>query len=472
MHAADIPATQTLSVLPRRLLIVEGLQALLVPLLIGGGLALIVHFSRRVDEAVKNPTEAKEAADHRLAARATAQAKLAPKLDFVAGLKEITVHSEPIRAVRRLNERYSPRALVGMAALTALVLLLLTLAIVQIDWRWIVGAGVLGATLAAGVAVALSLEVRVPTALTTAAVLFALVAPLIGAMVALGFIVEWGYLLVIGLVTVAFAWLTVGALARHGASGAGAAWTLLAALALWSGVVGFLRLAGARHPELEKATVQLKKGEPVRGFYLGGSGGDVYIASGDPRVVRLIREEDVADLSVGEAEPVPPSHGVESRNVGGESTGGQDAEVPGLHVFGIPVETMLDGIPLQLEVVGFHRGGTLLTLDLRLKNLSDPSKGARPFTVGDAFDDGVADGQGNVLDSLDALRLTDQNGSLTYPVARDEDGRCVCTDDLRRVTINSGEFTLVTATFGRPGDGAMLLLHARGFPTLNLQDDG
>jgi hypothetical protein len=45
LYAADIPATQTLSVLPRELLVVEGLQTLLVPLLIGGVAALFVYYS-------------------------------------------------------------------------------------------------------------------------------------------------------------------------------------------------------------------------------------------------------------------------------------------------------------------------------------------------------------------------------------------------------------------------------------------
>src|SRR5438132_740877 len=44
LHAAKVPATQTLALLPRQLLIVEGFQALLVPLLIGGALAAIAYF--------------------------------------------------------------------------------------------------------------------------------------------------------------------------------------------------------------------------------------------------------------------------------------------------------------------------------------------------------------------------------------------------------------------------------------------
>lgn len=45
LHAADIPATQTLAVLPRDLLLVEGLQTLLAPLLIGALGALLVYYS-------------------------------------------------------------------------------------------------------------------------------------------------------------------------------------------------------------------------------------------------------------------------------------------------------------------------------------------------------------------------------------------------------------------------------------------
>jgi hypothetical protein len=55
LHASDIPATQTLSVLPRQLLIVEGLQTLFVPVVLGAGLAALVYFSRRSQKPDTNP---------------------------------------------------------------------------------------------------------------------------------------------------------------------------------------------------------------------------------------------------------------------------------------------------------------------------------------------------------------------------------------------------------------------------------
>src|SRR4051812_9779039 len=46
LYANEIPATYTLSVLPRQQLVAEGLQTLLVPLLLGAGLAIFVYYSR------------------------------------------------------------------------------------------------------------------------------------------------------------------------------------------------------------------------------------------------------------------------------------------------------------------------------------------------------------------------------------------------------------------------------------------
>src|SRR4051794_10891233 len=51
LHAAEIPATQTLAVLPRQLLLVEGLQTLLAPLLIGAVAALLVYYSWPSEQA-------------------------------------------------------------------------------------------------------------------------------------------------------------------------------------------------------------------------------------------------------------------------------------------------------------------------------------------------------------------------------------------------------------------------------------
>src|SRR4051794_30862802 len=55
LHAAEIPATHTLSVLPRQQLITEGLQSLLVPLLLGAGLAVFVYYTRTRSAPMSEP---------------------------------------------------------------------------------------------------------------------------------------------------------------------------------------------------------------------------------------------------------------------------------------------------------------------------------------------------------------------------------------------------------------------------------
>jgi len=47
LEAADIPAAQTIPLLPRELLIAEGTRTLLVPLLVGGAVAVLVYLSRK-----------------------------------------------------------------------------------------------------------------------------------------------------------------------------------------------------------------------------------------------------------------------------------------------------------------------------------------------------------------------------------------------------------------------------------------
>jgi hypothetical protein len=71
--AAHIPATQAIAGLPRELLIVEGLQLLLVPLLVGGLVAVLVFLSLRkkerdAEEAERRWRQTDEQAQERLAA--------------------------------------------------------------------------------------------------------------------------------------------------------------------------------------------------------------------------------------------------------------------------------------------------------------------------------------------------------------------------------------------------------------------
>ena len=63
LHAAEVPASQTLAVLPRDLFLVEGLQTLVLPVLLGGTIAIVVYYARRrgiEDVAIREQLEAEQ----------------------------------------------------------------------------------------------------------------------------------------------------------------------------------------------------------------------------------------------------------------------------------------------------------------------------------------------------------------------------------------------------------------------------
>jgi hypothetical protein len=193
------------------------------------------------------------------------------------------------------------------AGVCSVLLVVLALAIVEVTWGY-PGAGILvGLGLAiVGAATPSSWPTNPrlgPSGWPKALLLLsAAVAPLVGVVVAVSVLMRGWYIVAMVLVTIALIWVTLGALAN--ASRAAVALTLFVALALWAGALGFLRDLGADDPKLETAVVERKDAPTVSGFYLGGSGTDVYIASeSEPRTVTLIKKDDVVRLSFGEAAP-------------------------------------------------------------------------------------------------------------------------------------------------------------------------
>ncbi len=523
LHAADIPATQTLSVLPRELLIVEGLQALLVPLVIGGGLAVVVYFwrtDRHGHGSPETPDDPPPPSERE-------------RLSFRDWIRETFAESAPASVLKGLDHDYEPTALAGMGALAAVGLLVLTLAIVQVQWWWVVGATGLGLGLATfarvgpaqegdqpvpdptsrrvwvliaaavvlvaaigavaaapgwekwewlavgiGVAAALALVAGAgrwyPESRGLVAAIAVVVAPLVGVIVALSRVVRPGYLVAIGLLTVALVWLLLGALSKRPPKGV--AWTLFAALALWSGAIGFLREAGAREPQLESADVVLEDGTRLTGFYLGRNDDAFYVATDSPRRVRVLEQEEVASLDVGERTDAKPAEERDDArdDDGPEGSRPKTKDLPigpaGARKFLRAVDTIVGRVELRLEIFEPRRSGKLLVLDLRLTNLSDEEGPATQFAVGNLLDDGAADARGATSDTVDGLEISDGANKMTYPVARTEDGRCLCTRNLSRITLRPGESVFLWAAFKRPPDDAELELHAPQFPTLDLGD--
>ncbi|NPC41196.1 hypothetical protein [Nocardioides sp. zg-1230] len=315
MEAAGVPALATLAGVGRGWLVAEGLQTLLVPMLLGVVAALTVYFSRR---------------DPRLTGSPGAPADVVRRGQPVApnGLLSLD-RARPVRLVDRFANR------TGAAALPLLGLLLALLAVLgiliarasgQVLATSVLG---LGAALALGLAVgssrsrrtrltavalaAVTVEVvfvlwmangnglvpPVTAALvvTGVAVLFAallhrqdddrwawallIAASVSGILFSLAIRIEVPWLLAMGAVTVLAIWLALGALADRGPRAA--ALVVFVAIVAWSGALGFVREIGNRTPDLPLARVELTDGAPdAAGYLLGRSSDHVYLAQDPP----------------------------------------------------------------------------------------------------------------------------------------------------------------------------------------------
>lgn len=349
LHHADIASAQTLAVLPHQLLVVDGFQTLVAPLLIGGTAALLIFSSWSeleegregiADECTDEIMRRTRAADKRLQARtgilpltsATGddfgwekyvepggaakgtrrqRGMLSPRMQSSRHRRTLQTAPKvripaPVFLLRSLIKRHGNVPVVVGATLVALVLAILALTILQVNWSWPAWSLLFGTVLAIVAAIFppdRPSRARRPGWPKTLFLTLAVVAPLVGLFVAAFVRIEFRYLMAIALVTLLVVWLTLGALVR--ATRRRTALTVLAAFAVWAGTVAFLRDLGARHPKFEAAVVMRKHSPAECGFYLGGAGGDVYIASyRTPRTVTRIAKDDVAALSFSAAVPV------------------------------------------------------------------------------------------------------------------------------------------------------------------------
>jgi hypothetical protein len=333
-----------------------------------------------------------------------------------------------------------------------------------------------------------------------AALLFAAaLAPLLSVVVAVAWVVKpWAVGAMIA-VTLVAAWVTLGALVNR--STRAIAVTLCVALALWAGALGFLRDVAAWHPHLERAVVEPKSGPTVVGFYLGGSGGDVYVASESrPRFVTLIRKDDVGTLQFGERVAVDQQArgnqdgSKDNEGAGGTGTTGtdtsgggadggsgsaDDAVIPVSPEAARPDPTLrrviataygsVDGVPLRLQIMEPRRGTSLMVLNLRLTSRDVADEGTpRRLIVGSVFDDGVATERSDMRDTVDGLAIADLDGKHRHTVARDDDGVCLCSRGLRQVALDPGQSVRLFATFAPAPTSGTFELQVDGFGDIPL----
>ena len=100
-----------------------------------------------------------------------------------------------------------------------------------------------------------------------------------GVLLSLAATVEGRWVVITGVVTALIAWVTLGALA--GRSARAAAVAMFVAIVVWSGAVQYARVIGDRTPDLPIAVAYLQDGGQVGGFMVGRTDDYVFLAQND-----------------------------------------------------------------------------------------------------------------------------------------------------------------------------------------------
>jgi hypothetical protein len=439
---------------------------LLVPLLVGGMAALLVYYSWPAEAVGIYKSRRRRRGRASVRPRTALWRNSSPAAeghgDGVERVKEPPPMPAPAQFVDDLVSRHGIRVFAIGAVLSTAALVLVTLTIVRVDWS-IVGYWALAGLALGGVGwFAASREW---SRLAAGLLLLASLAPIAGVVSAVADKMDGPLIAVMIGVTFGVAWMAFGALVDL--SRLRTAVTLFVALMAWSGALAFLRDLGADVPELETARVTRQGAPALDGYYLGGSGGDVYVASFDrPPRVTVVNKYDVTGLDFGTAIPVDPK----DRTKPGKQGSGGGTHTPGTVPVPEPDATVrevvasanvvLDHVPVHVDVLKPQRGGKLIVLNLRLTNTTSQKDGLpRPsLVVGELLDDPTAGARSDGQDTLDGLALVDLDASLRHVAAHDERGRCLCSHGLSRLELKPGETANLYVTFGAPPAGRKLAL--------------
>jgi hypothetical protein len=439
-ESAGIPTTQTLAGLPRELMITEGLQTLLVPVLLGAGAALLF-----LTVVPREPAE-----------RVASQ--------------EAEKGVSPRGANNRVAARYVSESTAWLAALGGLGLILTLAAIAEVD--------PLVPLLTFGVAciIAIAGVLRRRKAIVVASVIVALA----GVILAIILAVEGWALLVMLALTVLGVPVTIVFVQRARRRG-DVALTLFAAFVLWAGALGYVQEAGDRTPQLDHAAVTLKDGRYERGYFLGRSSDRLYLAQNrgevdegdDPvRHVLVLNSDDIDRVvygsgatlpeeggpgtgarQTGPGPDAPPERGRGGGGGGGDTKGGgtePDPPEPGALPFPSPTDSgpgKIDGVRVELRVLALEQRDDLFELDAQLVNVSNVRGPRRSLRVADALDDGDP---ANEAFTVDKIRLVESARRELYPVMYDDEGHCACTQRLDRAVLKPGQTWRLWATFPAP----------------------
>jgi hypothetical protein len=120
------------------------------------------------------------------------------------------------------------------------------------------------------------------------------------------------------------------------------------------------------------------------------------------------------------------------------------------------VETLgsIDGGRVTFILTELRRSGPTVVLNARLEPVDDT---APRLQVANTFDDGVfqplEDGTDEDANVFDGVALIDPAGRKKYLVARDEDNRCVCSNELGSAFVRPEAPVELTATLAAPPPG-------------------
>lgn len=117
----------------------------------------------------------------------------------------------------------------------------------------------------------------------------------------------------------------------------------------------------------------------------------------------------------------------------------------------VTAEASANGVRFRFVLTELRRSGPTVIANARLEHVS----GEERLQISDTFDDGqYQELKGESGDELghvfDGIALIDPEGRKKYLVARDETGRCVCSNDLSAVFLRADSPVTLQATLAAP----------------------
>lgn len=130
--------------------------------------------------------------------------------------------------------------------------------------------------------------------------------------------------------------------------------------------------------------------------------------------------------------------------------------------------TTIDGVPARFVVTELTRSGPTVILNARLEP-TQKSDNSVSGQISDELSDGqtqkLTDGSTEEGQVFDGVAIIDAEGRKKYLVARDSEGRCVCSNGLSGAFLGQGPVNLEATLSAPPGDAREVDLVVPGVKT-------